>query len=387
MTQIDQERALRAALHEVVADQPLQPVDRVAGVRRRHVRRRTMQGAATAMAAAIAVVASLLAGGVVGRQGAEPLNRPVPSWALPWPDHRDGSVSQEVLDGVLAAWRSEALGRVALDALPAERVVWYAAQKVDNGESVFVMFEVDTGNEYRLVVGVTATAQSTHWMRYRGQRLPPPWRLYDVPAPPPSYRGLIGTNFGTSFTRNGLALLAPPDVSQISWIAAGSGSGTVRLADGFATFEIRAPRGPVKAGIPHPGVPVYYQPLGVPGDPRSQIGQLARVPRLDGIPPGAKSVRLHGQGKLAISDATLPEGATTTIYARCYGPLPIRVAVDDDRTDGGVRIPCDDQQHVVEGPRLGKPTVGGPGGLAHQFMVNARYDVAWRVAVVIEPAA
>src|SRR3954470_15289829 len=81
------EPALRAALHDATLGQPEAPVDRIGGVRRRHVRRRAVQGG-VAVAAVVAVAAGVLTS--VGGAGAppppQPLKQPPPkSWQLTWP--------------------------------------------------------------------------------------------------------------------------------------------------------------------------------------------------------------------------------------------------------------------------------------------------------------
>src|SRR5947199_3067665 len=94
-----EEQALRSALDEVTLGQPEAPVDRAGAVRRRHVRRRQLQSvAAMAAVAVVAAGAVVVGGGIGGANKTESLNRPVPSWSLPWDDHRDGSVPPKGVD-------------------------------------------------------------------------------------------------------------------------------------------------------------------------------------------------------------------------------------------------------------------------------------------------
>jgi hypothetical protein len=388
MAQLDEERALRSAMTDLLADQPQQPADRLAAVRRRHTRRRAFQVGGTALTVVVALLAGLLAGGVVGRKAVEPLNRDVPSWALPWSDHRDEAVTKRMLDGAVARWRTDENG----NELPApQRVIWYAAKIVAHTAYLVVVFEADVDGEHRLVTGVTPLDVSRQWRRDRGRRMPPFWRLYDVAAPAPSYSGIIGVNFGDYGAHNSVVLLAPPSAQLIRWTAPGAGSGTVELDDGFGTVDMDPPpRGPVQAAIvsPSPGGEPDYEPVGVPGAPESRFGQLADPAPLVGV-GSSLLLEASGQGERGRSNASerAQRATATTIYARCYGPVPMHVAVaGDDRagTEVGIRIPCDDRQHVVAGPSLA--STGSRQGSLWVF-VHARYDVAWRVAVTSGDAA
>ena len=160
------DQALRSALTDVVAGQPAAPHDRIDSVRRRHVRRRQSQLAALGTAAVVAVagatlgVLSVRSGGDDGTQFAK---RNVPSWALQWPDARDPSIPQKVLDGAVDAW-SHAAGGIVIDyadsAAPipdAQQVIWYRAAKVANASKIAVMFEVSSVYGHQLVVGYASS--------------------------------------------------------------------------------------------------------------------------------------------------------------------------------------------------------------------------------------
>src|SRR3954447_5246009 len=124
------EQAMRGALQELAVGQPDAPVDRFAGVRRRHLRRRRMQSAVAA-AAVVVVAAGVVIGTTAGSPSgtAKPAHRATPSWALPWKDNADPALSA-LRPAALAAWRSTAYGD-ATDALYAPRnVIWYLTQSV-----------------------------------------------------------------------------------------------------------------------------------------------------------------------------------------------------------------------------------------------------------------
>src|SRR3954451_3208124 len=91
------EQAMRTALQELAAGQPEAPVDRVAGVRRRHVRRRTAQSIGAALG-----VAALVAGGLSVASAVRPTHgpstiaaSPALPWQLSWPERNDGTVDKQ----------------------------------------------------------------------------------------------------------------------------------------------------------------------------------------------------------------------------------------------------------------------------------------------------
>lgn len=77
--------------------------------------------------------------------------RQVPRWAPDWPDHRNGSVPQGVLDRAILAWQYSAMSlppdggtgtvppagstaRQVARMAAAHRVIWYVGQTVDHGQ-------------------------------------------------------------------------------------------------------------------------------------------------------------------------------------------------------------------------------------------------------------
>jgi len=80
---------------ELTLGQPQAPPDRYSMIRRRARRQRLTRAAATlGVAAAVAAVAIGIATTSPSPVPPASKARHVPGWALPWPDHRNGSVRQ-----------------------------------------------------------------------------------------------------------------------------------------------------------------------------------------------------------------------------------------------------------------------------------------------------
>ena len=101
----DDDVAVRAALADLTHGQPQFPAGRFGSVKRRAAqhRRRQVVGGLAAVVLAAALVAGLTQ--LPSVRHAPPQARKVPSWALNWPDHRNGSVPQQILDRAVIAWQ------------------------------------------------------------------------------------------------------------------------------------------------------------------------------------------------------------------------------------------------------------------------------------------
>ena len=383
------EEALRSLLADATVGQPAAPVDRVASVRRRYVRRRTTQLGTLAAAVAAVVVGTVLVASPFGNSRTEPANRSVPSWALPWPDHRDGSVSQTVLDQAVSAWRYfHADGYAAV--LPApSKVIWYLGQRAVNGDKITVMFEVDGAEGHRLIAGFADANDVGGNAPAQFDRGSSPWVLYDVPAPSPDYRGFVGLNLtapgagSSSAYHNWIVVLTHPSAQQISWSGAGLAGGAGRPDRGLVIADSGQPTGQVYAKVldraDQTSVVGQQTPVGVPGNPKSTVPYLRPPAPLTGVPHGFRTMGpITAQGSLMNSEMAFHRLGPTTIYARCYGAASMRVAIDTIRSGAGVILPCDNQQHALPGQSLRRnaPTKG------HLIAVHAADLVAWTVAVV-----
>src|SRR5947209_4916150 len=136
------EQAMRTALQELTDGQPNAPVDRVPGVRRRHLRRRRMQ-VSTAAAVALFAVTGAAVAMTTGSPSysAQPTHRSTPAWALPWRDNLDPALSP-LRSAALAVWKSNTYGSDASSFYNPRQLVWYLTRTIADGHDAMVVFEV-----------------------------------------------------------------------------------------------------------------------------------------------------------------------------------------------------------------------------------------------------
>jgi hypothetical protein len=372
------EMRLRELFNEMTSGQPEAPRDRYAGIRRR-ARRNSIMKAAGTLTAAAAVVA--LAVGIATSSAQVPPasgQRHVPGWALPWPDHRNGSVPQRVLEGAVTAWWHLSAAENGTPMTPADRarVIWYVGQTVVHGESVAVIFEVDTQAGRRLVVGWASASEVMHgqpaWKDGSS-----PWVIYDVAAPRASRGLVIGLNTHGTTARPGrnpddwILLLAGPQVQSVSFTAPGPTSlnstteviGEGQFKKGLAVADIGQVTGPAEVDqlkIGGHNLLAHPVTVGVPGNAASEIPQLA-APGPIGARRGFHSViEVTGQGAIATDFGGFH--GHLALRARCYGPGVLRLtfsygsprdllglprsAVGPKQTDLG-SVACDDGVHEL----------------------------------------
>jgi hypothetical protein len=394
----DDELAVRAALADMTVGQPELPVGRVAGVRRKHARRRQLQAVAGACAVAIVAVGAVALGGTFHTsRSTEPLHRSVPSWALPWDDQRDGTVPPQALASLVTRWTGDQLEKAPLprtQPVQMSPVVWYLGQRIPGTDQVVAVFEaadlhagaLPLTRGPRLVVAHGTLSDVQNVGNGDG------WSYIDVAAPGHDFTGFLGgyvpVDDANGGFRNIVWLLTSP-----SYRHAQTSVGGYDLHDGYVTFDAGRLRIRVEASIqdasgryPAGGY------VGIPGAPSREVPTLANPEPLAGVPSTNGLLGEEAsQGTSSFSDGSAhqPAGRPTTIYARCYaagGSRFIRVAIDQDGPGKGVRIPCDDRQHVVPGNPTGPrntPVEGERGTAGHGYFVQASQLIAWRVAVVI----
>jgi hypothetical protein len=377
MALTSEEQALRQALNDIAIGQPDVPVDRISGVRRRHTRRRTLQVAGAAVAA-VAVIAGALVARIDVFNGSQvtPAHRSVPSWALPWPDHRDGSVPQKVLDGAVKFWRVDS----AHPTMPTQlqHIVWYAGGLVADGKTVVAVFEIDSGFGRRLVAGWATASEVMHGQRpVTGNGSA--WVLYDVPAPPADYRGFVGLNVpgadnSSGFPPNWVVLLSRPDTTRVFV----SGQRWTPMKNGYAVIDTgQLTFGPLEVSAQLTNGEYIGGIVGVPGAPKSKVPQLAAVAPL--TYPGRIYAGLGGQGDSMYEDDS-NHGQASQLYVRCRGQGQVRIRLSDSAPTpprGGyvVNRPCDDAQYAITIP---------PSARTHRYLsVHASPYSAWDVAMVV----
>jgi len=368
---VPDEVAVRQLFDQLTAGQPDAPPDRHSRIRRRVRRHRLARVAGTLAVAAAAAAVAVGVGTSVGTVPPATGHRAVPAWALPWPDHRDGSVPQRVLDGAVTAWRHEAaLNGIPRSATSKAKVIWYAGQKVANGEVVVVIFEADSGAGRRLVAG-WATASEVLDGQPGWKPGSSPWVLYDVAAPKPGRGLFVGLNMhGTSAQPgrnpdNWIVVLTAPDVERVGWAVVGpagaktTSQGTVSSPTARAGMSL-AVRGLVvadvgqiagavqitKLDVGRRNVLPYPSDVGVPGSADSQVPQLARPAQIHG-PRGFRwASELTGQG----TSGTGLGGRRghLAILGRCYGPSRLRLMFGTGAQElrlGTIR--CDNAVHEL----------------------------------------
>jgi hypothetical protein len=380
------ETRLRELFDEMTAGQPDAPPDRYSGIRRRARRHRVMK-AAGALAAGAAVAA--LAIGIATPAAPVPPasgQRHVPGWALPWPDHRNGSVPQRVLDGAVTAWRHQSAAKngTPMSATARAPVIWYVGQTVAYGESVAAIFEVNTRAGRRLVAGLASASQVMHGQPAWTDRSSP-WVLYDVPAPRAVPGLVIGLNTRGAISRPGrnpdnwIVLLAEPQVQSATWQAPGPSSsssssqgvsssfieriGLVSAVRGLAVADTGQITGQVQLdqlNAGHRNVLPRPVTVGVPGRRASDVPQLAAPGPIAAGHSFHSVIEVTGQGTSATDVGRLH--GQLAVRARCYGPGPIQLTFSFGSTRDRLGLPrgaarpkqtalgsiaCDDLAHAL----------------------------------------
>ncbi|HEX9033828.1 MAG TPA: hypothetical protein VF834_18470 [Streptosporangiaceae bacterium] len=363
------EQVVRQLLADVTADQPYPPSDRHRQVLDRAAsRRRPRMAAAVVGLAALAGVAFGL-GTSAGSGPTAATSRHVPAWALPWPDHGDGSVPPRVLDSAVAAWRHGFAHMQSTQPTVGVKapLIWYVGQTTADGQAVVVMFEVDTVTGPRLVAGwATASEVMPGHPPVRGGS---PWVLYDVPAPKPKAGLTIGLNVHGQAARPGrspsnwIVVLAAPQVRQVVWTASPASGpaihGSLSVIGTTSRGLVAGPAGPLTGPVnlialydaAHRNLLARHAWVGVPGSRQSYVPQLV-TPGPVIFPPGFnRAVELRAQGTQ--TDELPGRPGRLAFVARCYGPVPLRLAYSlQIGTPGKSQvalgtIPCDNGVHEL----------------------------------------
>ncbi len=352
------EHRLREELPALTAGQPLAPPDRVAAVLRRHARRsQTRLAGVAAVAVVVAMLGAFVAVTSSRTQGYA--RRGLPAWALDWPDRRDGSVPQPVLDGAVTAWARTA--GAAGGPVSVRRTVWYAGRRVPGTDSVIAIFaaETDTG---RRLVAATATASivlaGAPPYAEDEQGTSSPWSSFTTAAPTDRHLDLAlalhlqGTPSPArpESPREVLYVLGGPPARTVDWSSdpppgapSGPTHGALRSQDGEFVGELGTVWAPVRISTRNAAGRVLVSSVaGIPGAPESEVPQLGRPDPIV-LPPGWQLVHgVGGQGPVSVGAETPPPRGQAAVFVRCLGlgPVVVRLGARESLT-----APCDGQQH------------------------------------------
>jgi hypothetical protein len=412
MTPLDDDHAIRAALLDLADGQPPPPHDRFQAVRRRAIRRRWRQlsGVVTTVAAAAGLIVGLLRLPAPQPQ-VQPqpqAARAVPGWALAWPDHRNGSVPQSVLDLAVLTWLYSApnsppdggKGTVPAPGSSAREVarqagrypvVWYVGQTIDHGYRVVVMFEVAGPTGPELVVG-QATANQVMQNQPAWSDAISPWVLTSVPAPdpdrPPAAIGEYAAQERSlprgQMPDNLMVVLTAPSVLRVTWRAATT-SGPAMRTDSTTNGLVITDTGQVTAPVELTALRtargnLLAQPVlvGVPGDNAAPAsGGGPTVPYLAAPPAVSEPSTFHlrdglsGQGTSGVDTITYGR-APYTVLGVCYGPQPLVIQIDG-QTIG--TIACDSLTHQLSVP----PSLAQRHTM--EFLAHTSNLTAWRAEI------
>jgi hypothetical protein len=373
VTPITDDQAIREALADLANGQPPMPPGRLAAVRKRAIRHRRRRITVIASVLAVAgLVTGLVRLPAIMNPG--PLARP--SWALQWPDLRNGSVPQSVLDDAVAGWLyttgSETgspnwSAAVVADIVRQVHPVWYVGQTIDHGREIAVIFEVSGPMGYRLVVGYTSASEvMPGHAAWTASTIP--WIMRSRPAPRPQGQGSVPevseyipaeSSSGNSVD-NWIVVLTSPAMQRISWYgpAVASGSGAHSSSDGLVVANLGQLRADVMLRIP--GNPGESIPVGIPGAP--DVPVLAAPPALTTPASFSPIVSFTAQGNETDVDSSLAPSRHAAFIADCYnaasndgvgatspgGTGPLRISVN------GYALPavdCASGQQMLTVPR------------------------------------
>lgn len=417
-----EEQLLRTALTDAATGQPPAPYDRLDGVRRRHARRQQGRLVALGTAAILAVTGAALGftGLRIGGGGntTPAAHRNVPSWALQWPDHRDRSIPQSVLDGAVQYWAQTHPASGSDNVAAPDQAIWYLARHVARDE-IAVAFEYSGGGAPYFVMGHASADEVLN---------PPPpsdapdasspWVLHGVPVTQLSAHPVLGLNLGVPNPDTGqdedIVVLTDPRAARLEFEAVGADGRMSQwkapMTAGYAEAilgpirsrvritAVRDAHGTMLAGGMYVGLPTTEKV-----SPALDTPVLMEVPPFTDVPDSSTPGFAYGTGQGSIQNQSQEEGPWpmhgTTVYARCYGGRDIVVSIDSTKAGHRVVIPCDDREHVVNGPPVmahselaaeafddatgNSVTPNTPGDSIHAMAIRASDYTAWRVQVLV----
>lgn len=305
---MNEELAVREALQDMTLGQPAAPVDRMTGVRRRHVRRRTAQ-----LVVAAAVVALVAAGSVFIRSpfssDTEPANHGGASWMLPWPT-RYGATDPTAAATTRAAAVSY-YNRFHGSAIHAVRTLYVGTPAGTNVQWVVV-------EARHQLIALESPDDGLSWTPY-------------ISPAPPADSPVIGFAGVSAGATDVLAIGAPHvDAAAVDHLYAGLGppfGGWKQLHDGIVAVRFHQATLPGEVFVAdtewrHVLAAVF--PEGTPKEGDLRPWQKA----LDTSSTGTRLLSFEaGEGGGDTMTIRVPRNGTITVSINCMGPAPVRLTI------------------------------------------------------------
>ena len=331
------ELAMRNALHELAGGQPDAPTDRLAGVRRRHARRRRAQSVVATFGVTALVAAGLAVSAAVSTTHHHPAVTATPAqpWQLTWPERNDGSVDKQ---RVLAWVHDQAFPDLG-------HVRWLYAATAPGTIDKWAVLEADYPSD---PAPTRAHGLFTAVSRDGGDT----WSVQTHGAPPVSTPVL---GIATLQARAVLALTAPA-VTAVELVK-------VHREDAVDTESFPPlTHGATIITSPTtlPAGSVFVRPEGAPstfavlfdGDAQAQ----GRAPWLN-----AEPLPIHGEHRFGTMSGGAGGGFTqrpdytgTLVFrVRCAGPVPLVLSVTTPAASQDLTVDrCDGLFHAFVGPTI-----------------------------------
>ena len=330
------EQAMRSALHELAQAQPDAPVDRLAGVRRRHQRRRAGQSLAAGLAATAVVAGGLsLATSLrAAHEKPKPASPPPQAWQLAWPERGDGTVDkQRVL-----FWA----GQQGFTDL--RHVRWLYDATAPDGISKWAVFEADFPSDPAPTrVNALFTAASTTGSDQ--------WTVQHHGAPAPSEQ-VIGV---AERTGSAVLALAAPGVESVELVDVREGGVDLTSfpspVDGASVITSGTGWKPGSTLIRVTTAP-STSPVLFDEDAQSS-GRAAWLSSHAVLPAGAHRMGTMSGGAGGGVTFTADYTGALLVEVRCAGPVPLGLSFATDGTTSAAQVDrCDGLFHPYSGPRV-----------------------------------
>lgn len=334
-----EEQAVRNALQELADGQPEAPADRVAGVQRRHQRRRTWQSAGAALGVAALVAGGLTLATTLRATHHQPQIATVPAqpWQLSWPERSDGTVDKQRVLSWVHQQSAEDLGHVR----------WLYDATAPDGISKWAVLEADFPSDpaptraHQLFSAVSHDGGGT-WLV----------QMHEAPAVTTPVIGVADQGGHTVFA------LAAPGVGAIELVNVHREDNVdtdtlPALADGATAFTSSTALTAGSVFVRLEGAPSMFAVL-FDADAQGQ----GQAPWVTSEPQRVQGEHLFGtmSGGAGGGFTQKVDYAGTLIYrVRCAGPVPLRLTVTTPGGSEDIDVDrCDGLFHSFIGPQIAR---------------------------------